>query len=64
MPTNVRYYITKADDQPVVRSVPVARPRMYAAEPRRVDEPRPEAAAKPSVTALLRHALRRKQDVD
>jgi len=37
----VRYYIEQTDDQPVVRSVPVARPRRF--------EPASEAIASPTV---------------
>lgn len=61
MQNSVRYYITKADDQPIVRSVPVTRPQVRASEPRRVTPPQPEAT-KPSVSSLLRLALRRKSD--
>jgi hypothetical protein len=58
---NVRYYITKADDQAVVRSVPVSRPYPPASESRPADQPGLEAA-KPSVSSLLRLALRRKDE--
>ena len=59
MQQNVRYYITKADDQPVVRSVPVARPYPRVSEPRRTDIVLPEVTAKLSVSSLLRLALGR-----
>lgn len=62
MPNSVRYYIVKADDQPVVRSVPVARPYPRVIKPRPIDQPRSDAAAKPSVSSLLRLALRRKDE--
>jgi hypothetical protein len=59
---NIRYYITKADDQPVVRSVPVMRPYPRAIEPRPTDHALPDVAAKPSVSSLLRLALRRSDE--
>ncbi len=50
MQTSVRYYITRADDQPVVRTIPVAK---HEVEPR---EPIPaESEAQVAGTA---HALR------
>ena len=58
---HVRYYIVKRDDQPVVRSVAVERPR--SGVPMKTATPvaaRPEP--KLSVTSRLRLALRRKQE--
>lgn len=62
MQNSVRYYIVKTDDQPVVRSVPVSRPRAGTDTSRGGDQPRVETAPrKPSVTSMLRMALRRKE---
>lgn len=61
MQNSVRYYIVKTDDQPVVRSVPVSRPRVGTDTSRGGTQPRVESAPrKPSVTSMLRMALRRK----
>jgi hypothetical protein len=66
MQTPVRYYITRDDDRPVVRSIPVAmRP-----EPSKLEEQLPveteenaaqsdEVAAGGRVKTLMRHAVRR-----
>ena len=41
MQTSVRYYITRADDQPVVRTIPVAMHEVEAREPKAaVSEPK------------------------
>lgn len=64
MQKNVRYYITKADDQAVVRSVPVTRPRVEAAQARQVVTHEVDRSAKPSVGSLLRLALLRKHGSD
>jgi hypothetical protein len=62
MQNSVRYYIVKTDDQPVVRSVPVSRPRVGTDTPRGGEQLRLDAAPrKPSVTSMLRMALRRKE---
>jgi hypothetical protein len=62
MQNSVRYYIVKTDDQPVVRSVPVSRPRAGTDVSRGVEQARIGAAPrKPSVTSMLRMALRRKK---
>lgn len=63
MQKNVRYYIVKADDQPVVRSVPVARPRAGTGVSHDGAQPRAGIDGhKPSVSSVLRLALRRKRD--
>jgi len=64
MQTPVRYYITRDDDRPVVRSIPVTmRP-----EPRKLDDSaeteqttsEPEkAAGRARVAAIMRNAVRR-----
>jgi hypothetical protein len=64
MSNSVRYYIVKSDDQPVVRSIAVSRPQPRL-DPPIGSQPRIEVEArgrKPRVSALLRHALRRKDD--
>lgn len=64
MRNNVRYYIVKADDQPVVRSISVSRPQPKI-DPTGGSQPRAEVdtqGRKPGVSSLLRHALRRKED--
>lgn len=66
MRNNVRYYIVKSDDQPVVRSISVSRPKPSADQPGG-SQPRAEVdvqSRKPGVSSLLRHALRRKEDED
>lgn len=63
MQNSVRYYIVKTDDQPVVRSVPVMRPRAGAEAGRNEATPRIETTNhKPSVSSLLRMALRRRSE--
>ena len=62
MQKSVRYYITKADDQAVVRSVPVTRPRLHTNEPHQLDANNLSESTKPSVSSLLRFALLRKHD--
>jgi hypothetical protein len=65
MQQNVRYYIVKADDQPVVRSVPVT--RQHAAVGVASDDAKLRAGVegrKPSVSSVLRLALRRKNGTD
>lgn len=67
MQTPIRYYITKADDQPVVRTVPVTvRPIEYA-EPRAngvaapASEPREARAQEANgVRRLVRSAMGRR----
>ena len=62
MQKSVRYYITKADDQAVVRSVPVTRPRLEAAQPRQVVTNDRRGSNRPRVGSLLRLALLRRND--
>lgn len=65
MPKSMRYYIVKAEDQPVVRSVPVMRQQADAIGSRQRELPQsaPEPR-QPSVSSVLRLALRRKRDDD
>jgi hypothetical protein len=60
MQSNVRYYIVKSDDQPVVRSVAVERPVMADVAGPVAESARPEP--KLSVTNRLRLALRRRRE--
>jgi hypothetical protein len=64
MQTPVRYYITRDDDRPVVRSIPVTmRPVPRDIEdqtPADTEQAQPEkAAARTRVAAIMRNAVRR-----
>jgi antitoxin (DNA-binding transcriptional repressor) of toxin-antitoxin stability system len=64
MQTSVRYYITRADDQPVVRIIPVAKHEVEAREPNAVvtetnaDETARLLRMPKIVRPALRHATR------
>ncbi|MBA2520875.1 MAG: hypothetical protein H0V24_14515 [Chloroflexia bacterium] len=63
MSTHMRYYIVKAEDQPVVRGVPVTRQPAISAASHGESPHQPVAESrKPSVGSVLRLALRRKRD--
>ena len=66
MQTPVRYYITRDDDRPVVRSIPVSMrsetPKLEEQHSVKNDEktPQPEkAAGRARVAAIVRNAVRR-----
>jgi hypothetical protein len=61
MQTSIRYYITRADDQPVVRSIPVALRECETLEPRHTAvEPTPAVAEKGRrAPRIVRPALRK-----
>ncbi len=63
----VRYYILQAEDQPVVRSVPVAVPNKVAVRQPEVPAPGPTIAApdagRARVTRLVRAAMRRNRQL-
>lgn len=62
MQTPVRFYISQSDDQPVVRTIPVARPSVVTSDAP-VVEPRVEHASAPRderVTERVRQAILRR----
>ena len=63
MSKHMRYYIVKTEDQPVVRGVPVTRQPARSDVSRGETPHQPDAdSRKPSVSSVLRFALRRKRD--
>lgn len=62
MQTPVRFYITQNDDQPVVRTIPVARhpvPRVVQSEPAQAADAVRQDQAPRKVAKLVQRAVRR-----